>query len=462
MRSYQGFPETKRLKTSDMSSALNNSIFALSSAPGRAGVSVFRVSGPQAGNVLEALLCSPKPKPRQAALRKIYNEDGLLDEALVLWMPAPKSFTGEDCAEFHIHGSLAIIESLAEALLSQGARQAQAGEFTRRAFENNKMDLTEAEGLADLIDAETEGQRKQALRQMQGGLKESYISWRETLLDALAQIEGEIDFPDEEDIPDELSHRAYPYLTQVMGQMEKLLQDANRGERIRAGLDIAIIGAPNSGKSSLINALAGREAAIVMDIEGTTRDIIEVQMSMGGLPIGLSDTAGLRDSEDVIEAEGVRRARVRAEESDIRIFVQDGSSDVWDMEALALLSDLDFVVINKMDLGVKTKPPALPTGSFHLSALTGEGLDNFRKALEARVIEQFSPSQDAGLTRARHRDCVQRALTSVIMARENLALAAELSGDDIRSALHALKELSGEIDIESVFDRIFSRFCVGK
>ena len=445
-----------------MSAAFNDTIFALSSAPGRAGVSVFRVSGPQAGDVLEALLRARRPEPRKAALRKIYNEDGLLDEALVLWMPAPKSFTGEDCAEFQIHGSLATIESLAAALLVQGARHAVAGEFTRRAFENNKMDLTEAEGLADLIDAETEGQRKQALRQMQGGLKDSYVAWRETLLDALAQIEGEIDFPDEEDIPDELSHRAYPYLTQVITQMENLLEDANRGERIRAGLDIAIIGAPNSGKSSLINELAGREAAIVTDIEGTTRDIIDVQMSLGGLPVRLSDTAGLRESDDVIEAEGVRRARSRAKESDIRIFVQDGSHEVWDMEALSLLSDLDFVVINKMDLGADINPPALPVSYFHLSALTGEGLDVFRKALEARVIEQFSPSQDAGLTRARHRDCVQRALKSVAMARENLAQAAELSGDDIRSALHALKELSGEIDIESVFDRIFSRFCVGK
>jgi len=445
-----------------MSAAFNDTIFALSSAPGRAGVSVFRVSGPQAGDVLEALLRARRPEPRQVALRKIYNEGGLLDEALVLWMPAPKSFTGEDCAEFQIHGSLATIESLAAALLAQGARQAEAGEFTRRAFENNKMDLTEAEGLADLIDAETEGQRKQALRQMQGGLKDSYISWRETLLDALAQIEGEIDFPDEEDIPDELSHRAYPYLTQVITQMESLLQDANRGERIRAGLDIAIIGAPNSGKSSLINKLAGREAAIVTDIEGTTRDIIDVQMSLGALPVRLSDTAGLRESDDVIEAEGVRRARARAKESDIRIFVQDGSDEAWDMDALSLLSELDFIVINKMDLGADINPPALPISYFHLSALTGEGFDVFRKALEARVIEQFSPSQDAGLTRARHKDCVQRALKSVATARENLAQAAELSGDDIRSALHALKELSGEIDIESVFDRIFSRFCVGK
>ncbi len=445
-----------------MSAAFNDTIFALSSAPGRAGVSVFRVSGPQAGDVLEALLRARRPKPRKAVLRKIYNEDGLLDEALVLWMPAPKSFTGEDCAEFQIHGSLATIESLAAALLAQGARQAEAGEFTRRAFENNKMDLTEAEGLADLIDAETEGQRKQALRQMQGGLKDSYVAWRETLLDALAQIEGEIDFPDEEDIPDGLSHRAYPYLTQVITQMENLLEDANRGERIRAGLDIAIIGAPNSGKSSLINKLAGREAAIVTEIEGTTRDIIDVQMSLGGLPVRLSDTAGLRESDDVIEVEGVRRARARAKESDIRIFVQDRSREVWDMEALSLLSDLDFVVINKMDLGADINPPALPVSYFHLSALTGEGLDVFRKALEARVIEQFSPSQDAGLTRARHKDCVQRALNSVAMARENLAVAAELSGDDVRSALHALKELSGEIDIESVFDRIFSRFCVGK
>ena len=441
---------------------LNDTIFSLSSAPGRAGVSVFRVSGVAARDVLSAIIKSKLPCPRQASLKRLYNKDVMIDEALVLWMPSPNSFTGEDCAEFQVHGSPAVIEAMALALLANGARQAEAGEFTRRAFENNKMDLTEAEGLADLIDAETEGQRQQALRQMQGGLKDTYNSWREILLDALAQIEGEIDFPDEEDVPDMLSHRAYPYLTQVMDSMEAVLSDACRGERIRAGLDIAIIGAPNAGKSSLLNNLAGREAAITSEQAGTTRDIVEVQMTLGGLPVRLSDTAGLRETEEVIEAEGVKRAKARAVESDIRILVQESSNTVWDKETLSLLSCDDFVLINKADLGGENNPPALDAKCFEVSAITGLNLDVFRAALEKQVIDKFSPSQDAGLTRARHRDCVQRALKSLGMGRQNLGRAPELTGDDIRSALHALKELSGEIDIESVFDRIFSRFCVGK
>jgi len=445
-----------------MTALSNDTIFSLSSGPGRAGVSVFRLSGGQAGDILDNLIWTSRPKPRQAALRRLFKDEILIDEALILWMPGPKSFTGEDSVEFQIHGSLAVIESLASALLAYGARQADAGEFTRRAFENNKMDLTEAEGLADLIDAETEGQHRQALRQMQGGLRKIYGDWKETLLDALAQIEGEIDFPDEEDIPDTLSHKAYPYLTKVVLGMENLLSDAARGERIRAGLDIAIIGSPNSGKSSLINALVGRDAAIVSEIKGTTRDIIDVQMNLGGLPVRMSDTAGLRETKELIEAEGVKRARARALESDIRIFVQDGSNANWDHEALSLLSASDFVVINKSDLGLEQDIPPLPAPSFGLSALTGENLDMFRVALENKVIEQFSPSQDAGLTRARHRDCVMRALKSLTAARENIGKAPELAGDDIRSALHALRELAGEIDIESVFDRIFSRFCVGK
>lgn len=450
-----------------MTARSNDTIFSLSSAPGRAGVSVFRVSGLDARNVLSAVIKTSFPKPRQASLKRLYNKDVMIDEALVLWMPGPNSFTGEDCAEFQVHGSLAVIEAMATALLGNGARQAEAGEFTRRAFENNKMDLTEAEGLADLIDAETEGQRKQALRQMQGGLRDTYNSWRETLLDALAQIEGEIDFADEEDVPDMLSHGAYPYLTEVIESMQLALNDASRGERIRAGLDIAIIGAPNAGKSSLLNSLAGRDAAITSEHAGTTRDIVEVQMNLGGLPVRLSDTAGLRETDEVIEAEGVKRAKARAAESDIRILVQDGSNPVWDKGVLSLLSADDFVLINKADLGIDNKPPTLEgqvleAKCFEVSATTGLNLDVFRAALEKQVIEKFSPSQDAGLTRARHRDCVQRAAQALDMGRQNLGRAPELTGDDIRSALHALKELSGAIDIESVFDRIFSRFCVGK
>ena len=324
------------------------------------------------------------------------------------------------------------------------------------------MDLTEAEGLADLIDSETEGQRKQAIRQMQGGLRAIYEEWRETLLDALAQIEGEIDFPDEGDIPDALSHKAYPYLSETIASMEKRLADGVKGERIRAGLDIAIIGAPNAGKASLINSLAGREAAITSSEAGTTRDIVEVQLTVAGLPVRLSDTAGLREADNAVEAEGVKRAKVRAIESDIRIFVQDSSSNDWDEEALGWLGPKDFCVLNKSDLEVTTKAASVPCPVLSLSTKTQDGLDDLRAQLEVRITEMFSPSQDAGLTRARHRDCVLRAKESAARALDNLGHAPELSGDDIRRALHAIKELAGETDIERVFDRIFSRFCVGK
>lgn len=440
-----------------------DTIFALSSAPGRAGVSVFRLSGPQSGPIVNAITQRANPAPRMAALRKLFSRDGaLIDEALVLWMPAPKSFTGEDSAEFQAHGSPAVLEALAAALLSAGARHAEAGEFTRRAFENGKIDLTEAEGLADLIDAETDGQRQQALRQMQGGLKARYEDWRESLLDALAQIEGEIDFPDEEDIPDNLAHKAYAPLGSLAAKMEELLAHGTRGERVRAGLDIAIIGPPNAGKSSLINALVNRDAAIVTDIAGTTRDIIGVDLVLAGLPIRLSDTAGLRESDDPIETEGIRRARMAAKQADLRIFIQDGRSDGAAPDISALAQSGDFWLLNKSDLGSSALSPPDDLLGFNLSAKTGEGLEAFKTALEAAVQARFSPSRDAGLTRARHRDCVARALASTKRAQSALSRAPELAGDDLRSALHALEELAGKTDVEAVFDRIFSRFCVGK
>jgi len=440
----------------------NDTIFSLSSAPGRAGVAVFRVSGQDAARSIASLGSTKLPRPRQAVLRRFQYDDVLLDEGLVLWMPGPQSFTGEDCAEFHIHGSPAVIEAMGKAFFTLGLRQAEAGEFTRRAFANNKMDLTEAEGLADLIDSETEGQRRQALNQMQGGLRKTYEGLRESLLDALAQIEGEIDFSDEADVPDALSHRAYPYLTRVIAAMKDLLKDAERGERLRSGLDIAIIGSPNVGKSTLMNALTGRDIAITSDIAGTTRDIVESQLVIAGLPVRLSDTAGLRQAVDDIEAEGVRRAISRAEASDIRIYVQDSTNTTWDKQTLSLLSESDFVLINKSDLGALDKRPALPSQCFEVSAKTKSGLDAFQSALEKAVIDRFLPNQDAGLTRARHRNCIKRAEDSLKNAVLNLGAAPELAGEDIRSALHALKELAGEIDIENVFDRIFSKFCVGK
>jgi len=448
-----------------MSGSLNDTIFALSSAPGRAGVSVFRVSGLAAKNVVQLLIDAACPARRYAALRKLYTKDGvLIDVALVLWMPGPHSFTGEDCAEFQTHGSPAVIEAMASTLLAAGARQAEAGEFTRRAFENGKMDLTEAEGLADLIDAETEGQHKQALRQMQGGLRGIYEGWRKTLLDALAQIEGEIDFPDEQDIPDALSHTAYPYLKRVIEGMQKGLEEADKGEAIRHGVEIAIIGRPNAGKSTLLNALARREAAIVSSKAGTTRDIVSINTVLKGVPVRLSDTAGLRETDDEIEAEGVKRARNMAEQADLRIGVIDSADYSALEEMLVELQDSDILIFNKSDLASSPAPNVSreTLSVLSINAAQASDIEGLRSLLEKEVTDRYSVGDEAGLTRARHKDCVYRAQLSLNRALQNLAIAPELAGDDIRGALHAVKELAGETDIESVFDRIFSRFCVGK
>ncbi len=446
-----------------MTSQSSETIFALASGSARAGVSVFRVSGSDAGHLLKKLTSYRLPKPRAAVLRSFFAPDGAPSvSGLVLWMPGPKSFTGEDVAEFHTHGSPAVIEAMAAACLAYGARQAGPGEFTRRAFDNGRMDLTEAEGLADLIDAETEGQRAQALRQMQGGLRSMYEGWRSELIDALAAIEGEIDFPDEGDVPDALSHSAYAPLQTALTDMRRALKDSERGERIRAGLDITIIGPPNAGKSTLLNRLAGRDAAIVSDIAGTTRDIIDVHMVMAGLPVRISDTAGLRSSEDSVEAEGVRRAETRAKDSDIRIGVIDGSLREDHSAVLAQLEDGDFLLVNKLDKGTANFEAKTPAKMIAISAQTGQGIDAFQTQLEALITARFAVSETAGLTRARHKDCTNRAMSALTRAVDHLAIAPELSGDDVRGALHAIKELAGEADIEAVLDRIFSRFCIGK
>lgn len=439
-----------------------STIFSLSSAPGRAGVAVFRVSGPRAGNIARELSGRPLPRPRLVSLCRFRDtRDEEIDEGLLLWMPGPKSFTGEDCAEFQLHGSPAVAEAIASAILMAGARQAEPGEFTRRAFMNGRLDLTEAEGLADLIDADTQSQRVQALRQMQGGLKIRYESWREGLLDALAQIEGEIDFPDEGDIPNDLAHKALAPIKDLISDMDAALLNADQGERVRAGIEIAIIGAPNAGKSSLLNTLARRDAAIVTPQAGTTRDIVEINLVLGGLAVRLSDTAGLRVSEDAIEAEGIRRARARAEEADIRVLVQDPS--LPSSEGIELIRSGDFVLLNKSDLGGSPSAVSIAgVQSFKLSTLTGDGLELFETALSDAVQARYSPGRDAGLTRARHKDCVLRAKEALTRASNTLNIAPELAGDDLRAALQALRELAGETDIEAVFDRIFSRFCVGK
>jgi len=324
------------------------------------------------------------------------------------------------------------------------------------------MDLTEAEGLADLIDSETDAQHKQAMRQMQGGLSDIYNDWKENLLDALAQIEGEIDFPDEEDIPDALSHKAYPILQGIKDKIDILLQDSIRGQKVREGIFVTLIGAPNSGKSSIINRLSNSDIAIVTDKAGTTRDVLTADIVIGGLAVTISDTAGLRETKDIIEGEGVRRAKEKAVQSDLRLWVVDGSITAWPDKPESVTSS-DILLINKSDeLKIKTVSYPSNSTSFNISAKTGMGFDDFYNHLESELISRFAPLSDAGLTRQRHRDCALRAQDSVIRAMSALAVAPELAGEDIRRALQALRELAGDSDIESVFDRIFSRFCVGK
>ena len=453
---------------------MSDTIFALASAPGRAGVAVLRVSGPKAGAVLDGLTSGARPKPRAAALRDLRGPDGttrdapIIDRGLVLWFPGPASFTGEDCAEFHVHGGPAVVAAMSEALLAAGARPAEPGEFTRRAFENDKMDLTEAEGLADLVDAETEGQRAQALAQMTGALKGLYDNWREQLITILAAIEGEIDFPDEDDVPDALSDTGAAPLGALIEALRDHLEDERRGERVREGFTIALIGEPNAGKSSILNALARREAAIVTDIPGTTRDVVEVRQVRSGFPVILADTAGLREAADAVEAEGVRRALARAEDADLRIAVMDVSRET-DAQWRALQPRLragDLVALNKADLEPGDARAGLTDADaarvVRISTRSSAGLDALEGLIDEIVFERLGSREAPALSRARHRRAVGEALEALERARAQLGIHPELAGADLHLAVRALESLTGRVDVEDVLDRVFSQFCIGK
>jgi tRNA modification GTPase len=442
---------------------MTDTIFALASGPGRAGVAVIRVSGPAAGAALDRLCGAPRPAARMAALRRFRSPAGeVIDQGLALWFPAPASFTGEDCAEFHVHGGPAVIAAMADALSAAGLRPAEAGEFTRRAFANAKMDLTEAEGLADLIDAETEGQRAQALAQMTGSLKTLYEGWREELIAVLAALEGEIDFPDEDDVPDRLSESAGAPLDALITALEAHLDDDRRGERVREGFVIALIGAPNAGKSSLLNRLARREAAIVTEIPGTTRDIVEVRLVLGGFPVILADTAGLREAAERVEAEGVRRAVARAEEADLRLALVDVSRETLTPELAARLRPGDAVIWNKTDLAAADRSAPEAVEAFAVSAVTGDGVQGLEAWLSATVGDRLSAREAPALSRARHRAGVERAVVHLRAARARLGDAPELVAAEVHLALRALESLTGHIDVEDVLDRVFSQFCIGK
>jgi len=441
-------------------------IFALSSARGKAGVAIVRVSGPAALSSLQALaqLAVP-PAPREALFRAILDprDRSMIDRALVLPFKAPASFTGEDVVEYHLHGSTAVVDSLLSALSSFPAhRMAEPGEFTRRAFENGKLDLTEAEAVADLINAETQMQRQQALLQMDGALSSLYEGWRERLIRAMAYIEAVIDFPDE-DVPDSETQKVVPEIAALSKEIESHLNDNRRGERLRDGIHIAIVGAPNAGKSSLLNLLAKRDIAIVSPMAGTTRDVIEAHLDLGGYPVVLADTAGLRPeeiSEDgghgSIESEGIRRALERARNADLRLLVFDGTEKVLNSHTQALRDDNSVSVFTKKD------SPAFHEGAgVAVSSTTGDGIEDLLAILADRIKSLYALSRETpSLTRARHRDALLECLECLRKAQSSVR--PELMAEDIRIAARALGRITGRVDVEDLLDVIFRDFCIGK
>jgi tRNA modification GTPase len=441
-----------------------DTIFALASAPGRAGVAVMRLSGPEAGTAL-ARLAGALPPPRRAARRRFADPrtGEVIDDGLALFFPAPHSFTGEDVAELHIHGSRAVIAALLDALAAlPGLRLAEPGEFTRRAFEHGKLDLTAAEGLADLVAAETAAQRRQALRQLEGALGRLYEDWRERLLRALAHLEAAIDFP-EEGLPEDLSGTVRESAAALRAEIARHLADGHRGERLRDGVAVAIIGPPNAGKSSLMNALARRDVAITSAVAGTTRDVIEVALDLGGYAMVLADTAGLRDAADSIEEEGVRRARARAAAADLRLLVLDATEPVPALPA-GLVDRDTVVILNKVDLGVGDvgeRADRLADGpALRLSVLTGMGMSALLARLEKEVAARFAPGDAPLLTRARHREALEACISALDRFTQQPAL--ELAAEDLRLATQALGRITGRVDIEDMLDVIFREFCIGK
>lgn len=439
-------------------------IFALATPPGRGGIAVVRVSGPEAGTALRSLTRRDLPAPRVLTPAAFRAADGeVLDRGLAAWFPAPSSYTGEDVAEFHLHGGPAVVAGVSQALAGMaGLRLAEAGEFTRRAFENDRMDLTAAEGIADLINAETAAQRAQALRQLDGALGQLYESWRERLVRGLAHIEASLDFADE-DLPDGLDATAKTEIDVVAAEITGHLADGHRGERIRDGVWVAIVGPPNAGKSSLLNRLSHREAAIVTPEPGTTRDIVEVALDLGGFPVIVADTAGLRAAAaNAIEAEGIRRARRRAEQADIRLVVFDGA--VWpavDRETAAVLRPGDLAVVNKADLGRVGAAPAMGERPLMaVSAVTGAGMDCLVAAVTAEVGARFGLGATPSLTRLRHRTALEACAAA--LHRASTANAGETMAEELRSAAAALGRITGRVGVEDVLDVVFRDFCIGK
>jgi tRNA modification GTPase len=499
-----------------------STIFALSSGRLPAAIAVVRISGPRAGDALKALI-GRLPEPRQAALARVRDAAGeTIDQALALWFPGPNSETGEDLAELQLHGGRAVVAAVFGALATRdGLRLAEPGEFTRRAFENGKLDLTRVEGLADLIYADTEAQRRQAVRQLRGLLGDRAEAWRTRLVEALALVEAAIDFPDEGDVPKDLIGPARKSAYALKSEIEAVLAEGRRGERLREGLVVAIAGPPNAGKSSLLNRIARREAAIVSPFAGTTRDVIEVHLDLDGSPVTLLDTAGMRDSDDPVEQEGVRRARERAGGADLVLWVVDSGGDesltMYD-GASQFLEASTWLIRNKSDLVagkndiekfrfqiIDDRPTASPSSvipgpaedrkpdpsqpdrsldagfagsrprpgmtgegarvarTFSVSAKTGEGIDTLLAALTEHARELLGSTEPALVTRERQRQALEDTAAALARAlADDRSEREELLAEELRLAARSLGRLIGRVDVEDILDVIFRDFCIGK
>jgi tRNA modification GTPase len=439
---------------------VHEAIFALSSGRPPAAIAMVRISGRSARDALDRI-CRRQPSPRVATLATLHDLAGNpIDQAVALWFPAPHSATGEDVVEFHVHGGRAVLAAVLAALGGiEGFRPAEPGEFTRRAFENGKLDLTAAEGLDDLIHADTDQQRRQALRQLQGFLGARAERWRRQIIEAAALIEASIDFADEDDVPDNLLGPALDEIRALKAAIDAALVTSGHSERLRDGLVVAIAGPPNAGKSTLLNRLARREAAIVSPHAGTTRDVIEVHLDLAGYPVTLLDTAGIRESQDPVEQEGIRRAQARAAAADLVLWICDPStpaqpSGVTGVEVWTVKNKIDIVDENEVREGGEQV--------FNISARRGDGVEELLSALVVFARDTFGGGEPALISRARHRsllsDCAA-ALGRALSARE---VGIEVVAEELRSAIHALGRLTGRVDVEDVLDVIFRDFCIGK
>ena len=441
-------------------------IYALSSGPGISGLAVIRVSGPETKRIIKNLTNSPPPKPRYATLKKFskINTNEVIDEGILLWFPGPQSYTGEDMAEFHVHGSRAVIEAIHAAISKIGdCRLAEPGEFTKIAFQNGKINLLKAESISDLISAETEMQRQQAIKIMSGKSSEKFNDLRNRLLKILSNVEAKIDFP-EEDLPDEIIKNIKIESKKIKEEIQKILSDNKVGELIREGFKIAIVGPANAGKSSLLNFLSNRDVAIVSEIAGTTRDVIEVHLNLDGYPVTISDTAGIRDSKDEIERKGVKLALKKAENSDLNIILIEPKSVDFTGFLNDLVNEKGLIVVNKSDLGIeKIDQEIKKYKPIYLSVKEEKNLDVLIKAIKEKLKKKFIKSDDILITRERHRQNLEQCVFHLNnFEQKNLLEEFDKASEDLRLATRHLGVIAGKVDVEEILGSIFNDFCIGK